>query len=260
VCINAASCSQGDYGTPEVPIDLLPAVALDLVDALANREPSGLTPTAPALSGALQHAAAYTEEHPSEQVVAVLATDGFPTQCLPADATSQGDVISDVADRATAGLVASPSIKTFVIGVFTPDEASIAQLSLDIIANAGGSDSAFIIDTTSDVTAQFLAALSEIRENSLRCEYEIPTATDGDLDYFQVNVEIADENQQASTLFNVPDAASCDPAALGWHYDVNPADGTPGKIVLCSSTCNAFKNRPVEISIALGCQTVQLVK
>src|SRR5262249_1116168 len=71
--------------------------------------------------------------------VAVPATDGLPTECD----TNIGNV-ANIAQGAAAG---NPAVKTFVIGVFSASEASVAQSNLDKIAGAGGTGKAFVIQT-----------------------------------------------------------------------------------------------------------------
>ena len=112
-------------------------------------------------------------------MITVLATDGLPTSCTPND-------IASVAAIAKAGAAANPVISTFVIGVFgTEDVAKGAPDNLNLIAQQGGTQAAFIVDTQKDVTAQFLAALDTIRGARLACEFKIPQPMSGTdtLDY-----------------------------------------------------------------------------
>jgi hypothetical protein len=214
--------------------------------------PAGDTPTGPALSGAIQQARAWATAHPDHRVVTVLATDGLPTQCTP-------DTINAVAALARAGVSGTPSISTFVIGVFGPDDvANDAPANLDAIALQGGTEKAFIVDTQKDVTAQFQAALDTIRGARLACEFQIPEPTTGGiLNYGQVNVALSNGTQK-DVIYYVKDAAACDPSSGGWHYDVEPSAGTPNKIIACPSTCSVFQAAPngASVGIALGCDTV----
>ena len=80
-----------------MPITSGPTRAAEITSALANRFPSSLTPTGPALQGALEHARLWAAESADRQVVTVLATDGFPQGlCAPVE-------IPDIAAIAESG-------------------------------------------------------------------------------------------------------------------------------------------------------------
>ncbi|HEX2671598.1 MAG TPA: VWA domain-containing protein, partial [Polyangiaceae bacterium] len=81
VCLVTADCRAATYATPAAEIATLPAGRAELIATLAKTMPdeNGLTPTGPALEGAIQQAKAWATAHPDHQVVAVLATDGEPT-------------------------------------------------------------------------------------------------------------------------------------------------------------------------------------
>ncbi|WP_437964257.1 hypothetical protein WMF04_31655 [Sorangium sp. So ce260] len=249
-CANPDSCVVGDYATPAVPIEPLDAARAEvLVRSIARKDPVGGTPTAGALSGALAQARAHAEANPTHRVVAVLATDGMPTECTPKDA----DGLAALAAEAVSG---TPSISTFVIGVFNGNDEG-AQATMDRIAEGGGTESAFFIDTNEDVTQAFLDALSAIRGKSLACEYQVPAPSSGQtLDYGTLNVQHTPSNGGTpSTIFYVANEASCDAAAGGWYYDVDPATGgTPTKIVMCPATCTRFQEGG-QVQLAVGCKT-----
>src|SRR5690606_14739276 len=59
----------------------LPAGASELADSLDAETPGSLTPTAPALQGALAYMQGRDSDRPERSRVVVLATDGYPTQC-----------------------------------------------------------------------------------------------------------------------------------------------------------------------------------
>ncbi|HYQ44815.1 MAG TPA: VWA domain-containing protein [Polyangiaceae bacterium] len=252
VCLNSTVCEVANYAAPASAIAALPGAAAGLVSSIEAQSPSGDTPTGPALSGALQQASAWAKAHPDHRVVAVLATDGLPTNCTP-------DTIDGVAALAKAGVNANPSISTFVIGVFNQDDvANGAQTNLDQIARQGGTNKAFIVNTQKDVTTQFQDALDAIRGARLACQYQIPEPTSGGtLDYGQVNVALTNGTQK-SVVYYVKNQAACDPTTGGWYYDVEPSAGTPTKIIACPTTCSAFEAAPngASVGIALGCETI----
>src|SRR5262249_53744154 len=155
--------------------------------------------TAGALSGAIIHAQALARANANRRVAVLLATDGFPTECDPVD-------IAGVANIAAAGLRATPSISTYVIGVFAPAGLGAARQNLNALAVAGGTPAAYIIDTNANVTQSFLMALNQVRTAGLACQYHIPTSPNGgQLDYYSVNVQFTSGSGQAVTIGNVPD-------------------------------------------------------
>ena len=248
-CENAANCDAAAYATPAQAIATLPDAAAGLKASIEATTPDGNTPTGPALTGAIQQATTWAKAHPDHRVVAVMATDGLPTQCTPTD-------IADVGAIAAQGASANPSIDTFVIGVFSNQDAD-APGNLDTIAKAGGTGSAFIVDTSQDVTTQFLAALDAIRGGKLDCAFQIPQPTGGqELDYHLVNVQVTSSGDTI-TLPYVTTAASCDATAGGWYYDVDPDVSTPSQIITCPASCTAFQAaKGASVQIALGCMTI----
>jgi hypothetical protein len=56
---------------------------------------------------------------------------------------------------------------------------------------------------------------------------------------------------------HVTTSSSCDPLQGGWYYDVDPAAGTPTKVILCSLSCTAVKaDAAGQIDVVQGCQTI----
>jgi hypothetical protein len=244
-CIEGYECNVGPYAAPAVPIAELPAAADALVASIGAQVPTGQTPTGPALDGAIRQAREYAAAHADHTVVALLATDGLPTECEPLESDEVGAI-------ARAGFEGTPSIRTFVIGVFGPEEAE-APRNLDVIAQAGGTEQAFIVDTSGDVGEQFLAALAAIRGSKLACEFRIPSPANGmTLDYGLVNVAFT-ENGATRQLFGVAGAGACG-TDDGWYYD----DPTmPTRIILCPSSCTAIQSgNGGSVEIELGCQTI----
>jgi hypothetical protein len=249
-CVNRDSCDAVDYANPAVEFQALNGAAADLSASIAMISPQGATPTAPALEGAIQHASAWAAANPTHKVVTVLATDGLPTTCPPTD-------IPSIAQIAADGVAASPSILTFVIGVFAGNDVN-AQQNLDAIAAAGGTQSAFFIDANQNVTQAFIDALNAIRGTKLKCEYLIPAPPPGEtLDYGKVNVEHTPPGAASpTTIFYIADPAACDPMTGGWYYDADPAKGgTPTTIIMCPETCDAFSAAGGKVDIRLGCET-----
>ncbi|HEX2872824.1 MAG TPA: VWA domain-containing protein [Polyangiaceae bacterium] len=251
-CLSTADCRPATYATPATPIAELPGAQAALVAAIeaAGPEDGGLTPSGPALQGAIDQASSWAVAHPDRQVVAVLATDGLPTLCEPVE-------IAAVAALAARGRGLKPAVSTFVIGVVGPTDVD-APTNLDSIAKSGGTTKAFIVDTAGDVQKQFRDALNTIRASGLSCELAVPSPMDGKaLDYGFVNVTF-DRGDGPTNLIGVADETGCT-AEGGWYYDVNPDEGTPKRIVACPTTCTQFQQTDMgSVQIKLGCEETRV--
>jgi Mg-chelatase subunit ChlD len=244
-------CDVPAYATPAVPVAVLPGAAPALIASLTARRPDGLTPTGPALAGALQLAQTEAAANPSHKPAVVFVTDGLPTECTPVD-------IPTIAGVARAAAMATPSIPTFVIGVFAPDEMAAASTNLDALAQAGGTGSAVVINTNQNVTQALQAALDQIRTTAVACEYKIPPPTSGAIDFGKVNVQVTSTGGAVTTIGYVRGRAGCDAARGGWYYDVDPdTGGTPTSIIACDATCSQFRGDvTVRVDVVLGCKTI----
>ena len=253
-CEHTANCDAGAYAAPAAEIATLPDAAANLSQVIGPKMPKGQTPTSPALEGAIEHAQEWAKAHAGHTVAVLLATDGLPTECV-ADPTNDTTGIAGVVSVAKAGVRGTPSIQTFVIGVFSHDDDTMlnAGSNLDQIATAGGTTSAHIVGSTGNVEQDFLDALEEIRGTRLPCTFQIPAPTSGHFDKQQVNVVFA-QGGKKQTLYYWPDAKSCDESDGGWYYDDPSA---PTQIIACPASCTAFQNATGgKVSIELGCQTV----
>jgi hypothetical protein len=245
-CSDGLICDADYYATPAVEIATLPDAAPALLASITAQEPQGGTPSGPALSGAIQQAQLWALSHPGHAVAAVLATDGAATDCAPVD-------IGGLSDIAALGFQGSPSVRTFAIGVFGNNDLT-APADLDSIARAGGTESAFIIDSTEDVSTQFLEALNTIRGKQLGCDFALPAPTNGGtLDFDLVNVDLTDGGTK-SRISRVDSAQDCGGEG-GWYYD-DPLN--PSRIISCPATCGLLEGvmAGASIEIQLGCTTV----
>jgi hypothetical protein len=237
------SCDVMEYATPAVAIAELPGVASDIQTAMANNSPSGGTPTAPALTGAIDYARTHAMANPGHEVIVVLATDGNPQGCSPED-------IPSIRAIAEGGVSGTPSILTFVIGV------GDLEANLDQIAQGGGSMDAFMVDAGGNVEQQFLDALEAIKGQALGCAYTIPLPEGGEADYDHVNVVYTPDGGSGQTIPYVGSPDQCPPGGDGWYYD-NAQD--PTQILLCPGTCDRVEGDTTgEVEVVLGCATVPL--
>jgi len=234
-----ATCNAADYAQLDVPVTVLPAGAGAVSTSLQGHSPGGMTPTGPALSGAIEAATSWAGANPSHIVAVVLATDGVPTECAPQD-------IGQIANIAAAASSGNPQVLTFVIGIGD-------LTALNSIAAAGGTQQAFIVTPNGNTTQQFIDALNAIRGQLLSCEFDIPQPDEGELDFGLVNVQFTPEGGSPEMIGKVSDASACDPNAGGWYYD-DPAN--PTKIVMCPKSCDLLKSGAAAIDIVLGCKTI----
>ncbi|MCL2450146.1 MAG: hypothetical protein FWD17_14460 [Polyangiaceae bacterium] len=254
-CGRGDSCTAADYATYAVPVAALPGAAAAVITSLGAHSPNGNTPTAAALTGVIDGAQAYARAHPTDTVVAVLATDGQPDECTPTDTAG-------IAQIAAAGLAGTPSIKTFAIGVFSPNDTAAGTQVLDAIASAGGTGQAFVLQSTGNLGQQFQAALDSIRGASLPCQYALPTPASGTPDFNKVNVQYTAGSGSVTTIPYVETPAQCDATAGGWYYDADPkSGGTPTEILTCAATCTTIKgDSQGRVDVVLGCATVIVVR
>ena len=252
-CTNATQCEIESYATPAVEIGPIADVLTPIDRALSDQPPQGLTPTVPALDGAIRHAREWSVGHPDQTVVTVLATDGLPTECGP-NVNGAPAPIEQVLDIARSGLEDELPIRTFVIGVFPPGDAASIN-NVNAIAVAGGTEQAVAIDAEGEVEAEFLDALRQIREGSLACQFQIPQ-TDELLDYFSVNLQF-DTGDGRQQLGFVPNEAACANSPNSWHYDVDANVTQPNAIQVCPAVCDQFRATPNgSITLQLGCKTL----
>jgi hypothetical protein len=155
-CTNGTdSCAASDYAVPAVPIGLLPGVQMAIQTSMSQHGPTGSTPQAPALQGALTQAKAYAVAHGGHKVAVVLITDGLPNECTTSDTPT------DVANIAAMFANGTPQVKTFVIGIGT----DVQPASWNAIAAAGGTGAAIATLTSADIQT----ALNNIRTTFASC-------------------------------------------------------------------------------------------
>jgi hypothetical protein len=258
--LGASSCNPYDYQTPDVEFTPLPGGATALVSSLASHTAQTDTPTVAALTGAINHAASWKADHPSNTVIVVLVTDGQPNACGAGN-------LSEVVDVATQGL-AKAQIHTYMVGILSPgstctlDPNQPNQADLDAVAKAGGTNAALVVDTTKDTGMQLLDTMNKIRQNAqIPCEYTIPTPTNGGkLDYDKVNVGYVDPMSQKQDVYYVEQMSACDPSkGGGWYYDTVPMTAKPSKILLCPSTCSTVTGKyGYRVNVTLGCQALRI--
>jgi hypothetical protein len=236
--LGLSSCDIAEYARPVVPVGALPGVAMNVVNVLNMTQPSGGTPTKPALQGAIQYARTW-EMTMGRRIVVLLVTDGVPNEC---DSTVMS--VSMIAQAA-----ASTGILTFVVGVGPNLQ------SLNDIAVAGGTGMAYLVDGGNP--DQLIDALKKVQTQASRlaCSFKIPPPRAGEmLDPTKVNVRFSPDGNPmtAMTLPQVMNRAACGPMG-GWFYD-NPTN--PTTVNLCDASCMRANQSPMgEVSLQFGCKT-----
>lgn len=234
---DAIDCNPEQYEVPRVEVGPIAEVAPSLVDAMRATSPGGLTPTLPALRGALNHARDWARTNPGRATSVVLVTDGFPTQCQ--DPVS----LPAIAEEASAARNEPPYVRTFVIGL-------AAGFNLDNLARAGGTEHAYLVDE-GDVATSFATALGNVSDSALDCEYALPEPPGGDLelDYERVQLLYTPAVGDVEEVPRVVGAEACgrNPNG-GWYFD-NPS--SPSKISVCPCTCAHLGAGRVDVR--LGC-------
>jgi len=242
IATGGGSCDVSDYSVPAVRL-ALPAQTASVVSDLAAHEVGGGTPTRPALEGALEYLGQWASQHPERKPLLILATDGEPVGC-------EQNTARDVAAVAARALAGPNAIRTFVIGVGS------SLVSLNLVAQAGGTEHAFLVDTGGDVAKEFADALDQIRGASASCDFIIPDASSGadPLDPSKVNVSYIRNGTSSPT--RVLQTAMGDPDNCGsnggWYYD-DPS--SPTKIKLCETTCQSLSSGTIQVEF--GCDTVE---
>jgi hypothetical protein len=246
-------CGSNTYETPRVPIGDLPANGRLLINTLGVTQPVGDTPTLPAVQGALRH---LQTRAGGRRGVLVLLTDGIPGSNCNGGAPGSTDatVIASVGAELAKAAAAVPSIPTYAIGVFADEDGKDGPAALAQWARAGGTGTPFVLSPGSDLGAKLLQALEQIRGAALPCEYLLPTAS-GAIDFGKLNLHYRGQGGDEDVGY-VGSAARCDAARGGWYYDVDPAAGTPSRVVVCPATCSALRRDPQgSVEIRVGCKT-----
>ncbi|HVJ90043.1 MAG TPA: hypothetical protein VM580_09575 [Labilithrix sp.] len=225
-------CDPAAYAAPAVATTQLPN-AVAFANAFAQ-DPSGDTPSEPALEGAITQAKSVRAT--GRQVAVVFATDGSPRGC--------GSDLNGVEAIAAQGFAAG--IRTYVIGV-GPNTGA-----LDGMAKSGGTDKAIIIPTenAAQVSADLRAAIGAVTTSMLNCSVPLPAPPDGrTLDVNAVNVNVTPSGGASTTLAYSADCS--DPN--GWRYDDATA---PKEIVLCSAACESARaTSGAKLDVIFGCAT-----
>jgi hypothetical protein len=240
------SCNPVDYATPKVEIGELPGQAAALMTSLGAIEPTGETPTGPAIRGACMYAKARKAANPMRNISILLVTDGIPEAPLTSMKGTCNPTLDDAV--AAASECAAAGISTYVLGVGPSLD------NLNKIAAAGQTKNAYLV--ASGGTPGIIKALSDIRSNAMiPCQMQIPGMGTQAVDFQKVNVVYADAMCKVATFNYVETPDKCGSGG-GWYYNNAMA---PTQINLCAPTCEQVKAAGGQLVVSVGCMT-QVIK
>ena len=244
-----SNCDEPGYVVPAVPIAGLPMNEVHLTRTMLNKIPDGNTPMGPTVRGVLTHLKAHLAANPGHKVALVLVGDGLPSGC-------NGSDIPTIANNLSAAFTGTPSIPTYVIGVFAPNDVATSQPQMDRLAMAGGTTRSILLTSTPDLTQRLQQALDQIRCAAIACEFNIPPPTGGPIDFNRVNVRHTSAAGTTQDLLYVESVDKCDPMRGGWYYDVAPGRGMPSRILVCDASCRGFnREATARVDLLFGCAT-----
>jgi hypothetical protein len=255
----ADDCSVEKYMTPAVQAGFLADVRNEMLASLDATRPGSLTPTGPALEGALAHArqSADLPENEGRATVVVLASDGLPSECFPID--SQGRSVQSYSGIIqTLERYASPPedemgrpletpIRTYIVGT------EELEINAESLAEAGRAQAYLVGSGASggDIEGDFLDALLSIVLRPLTCEIGVPQEapdTGEIIDFDRVRVSFTGASRGATR--EIPRATGPGGCSVGdaWYYD---SPSQPTSIVFCPRTCSSLGAG--DLRIELGC-------
>jgi hypothetical protein len=235
-------CDASRYSNPEVPMTALPSDDFaDVIDAVPDEDWIGGTPTLAVLTGLVSYIGDQRTANPGRYAI-VLVTDGYPQDCPDSSIESVAELAASVSD----------TIPTYVIGVANPpfDDAPDNVTNLAEIAQAGGTEQAFVIDTgdPTQTSRDFASAIERIRGAAISCEMTIPAAPAGrTFDKEAVQVSYGAEGTDRTELRYDPECGE-----NAWFYD-DPEN--PSRIVLCPDACSVVQAAAtVTLAVDFACE------
>ncbi len=266
--IGGAQCNGSGYDTPAVPMGPLPGNATSISSSLDGTQPSDFTPFEGALRGVTSFCAQFQTQTEGVPCIAVLVSDGEPTQCVGSDLNF--GPLAAIADDAYS----NSNVRTFTVGM---EGASLPLL--EQVAQFGGTDCTdgkasdtdglFACDLRSGMT--LLEALEAIREWMTRidfetqyrpdiqlqlskCDWGIPEPPEGEtFDKTMVNVQFTEPGMDPVNIGKAPSEAGCSQVQDGWYYD---NEDNPTTIIACPQTCEYITSVvDGRIDIQFGCET-----
>jgi hypothetical protein len=238
-------CDPVTYTKPKIEIEAIATSGPKILQAVIDERAllGGQTPWMPAIEGALMHSQTWQTANPTRLTVAVIVTDGYPTEC-----DQQINDIQEMVGEFYAGVqgaynsTGAPGIRTYIIGV------AVDKFNLDAVAQAGGTNSATIVDSAGAVS-QFVTAMVNITNANINCDMALPTPPNNlALDPTKVQVVYKPYQGTNQEIPAASSAGGCNGANGGWYFD-NPTN--PTKITLCPCSCANLGAGGIEVRF--GC-------
>ena len=209
------SCLITDYAKAVSPWSALPSASFS--QWVTSLTVLGLTPSVPALQGAVNACKARKLGQPGRTCVVVFVTDGEPTECDPNGQAAMTTLGAIAADSWANGIA--------VHGIAFPNMTSVGTQLLNYVAQQGGT----VAPTTVYSAAQLTTLLQTIQGSTVSCSFAKPPGT---VD----TVSFAPTNGPAIALPRVPDASQC--AGDAYYFDNN---ANPTQLLMCPATCQKLK-------------------
>ncbi|MCP4601152.1 MAG: VWA domain-containing protein [Proteobacteria bacterium] len=228
------------------------SVFTDWVNAL---DPSGGTPSQPALQGAIQACADRLIAEPDHRCAVVFVTDGEPYYCTD-DLSNNSDWWSssswDTAYGLFGGIAAgacAENISVFTVGFPGLGEEGLALI--DRIAEDGCTGSAVIIQSGSMGT-DFSDALKEMRKEMVGCEFSLPSFPTDGVNPAQAKVVFSPSSGGTEEFDNIADSTDCSTEdGEFFYYDDNSA---PTAAFFCPNLCDkVLDDVQSEVTISVDC-------
>ncbi|HWP06925.1 MAG TPA: vWA domain-containing protein [Polyangiaceae bacterium] len=252
-------CKSDKYIAPVVPMTSLPSTKFgEALDTIRATYWGNGTPTRPVLDGVMDFIDSYRPDHPGHYAI-VLVTDGYPQQC---------DDINTIQTAEDSVRAHADEVPTYVIGVKNPpimdDEGNSPPdtvSNLNGIADAGGTDSAFIIDTgdPQKTRTDFLKAVDAIRGSAISCSLDVPKAPDGRT-FLKDHVVVSTTEGDETTDLTYDEECKANGA---WHYD---STDKPTQVILCPDTCTELQDAQLKsaskakVQVGFTCQPVIVIR
>jgi hypothetical protein len=217
----------GVNATVSVPV--APANAAPITAAIAQRAPTGATPTRAALNAAVAYLSSLADQAPK---FILLATDGLPT-CNPASMASTADDSAGAVQAVSAARAAG--IGTFVIGIgYLQSDVTLSQMATEGGYARSDTPSYYPVTSTADLTT----ALGQIVGIARTCHFSLGAPPPGG------SFDAIDVRGDGTAIPRDPTHTA------GWDYS-SPAHDA---IDLHGAACNAAMSGTIaRVSVVFRC-------
>ncbi len=238
-------CDPVTYTHPKIEIEAIATSGPKILQAVIDERAllGGQTPWMPSIQGALMHCQDWQVANPSRLTVAVVVTDGYPTEC-DEDISHIQEMVGEyyAGVQGAYNTQGKPGIRTYIIGV------AVDKFNLDAVAQSGGTSTATIVDSAGAVD-QFVTAMTNITNANISCDLALPTPPSNQvLDPSKVQVVYKPFQGTNQEIPAASSAGGCGAANGGWYFD-NPTN--PTKITLCPCSCANLGAGGIEVRF--GC-------